>query len=248
MRRIHFLFIASVVLGAWLATPFVIRWLYPELEEQGQFGDMYGSINALFSGLALGGAIIAIILQSQELKLQREELVNQREELKNQRQEMERNNELFKKQNEILQKQFDAAVAVQEAAETKARIARLPQFVHLRNTPAPRTVSIDYRNDGAVAYDLQFSLELPECGFKVLSQPMPRLEAGRTISIVFGFPRPNIGLHEIKFAFLITFTTALDETIRYCYDIDGLQGGKKPKKRKDDRNGTPPIPPLETPP
>lgn len=35
---------------------------------------MFGSINALFSGLAFSGVIIAIFLQSQELELQREEL------------------------------------------------------------------------------------------------------------------------------------------------------------------------------
>ena len=43
-------------------------------EGAGQFGDSFGAINALFSGLALGGVIVAIWLQSRELELQREEM------------------------------------------------------------------------------------------------------------------------------------------------------------------------------
>ena len=42
--------------------------------DSGVFGDMFGVANALFSGLALGGVVLAIILQNSELRLQREEL------------------------------------------------------------------------------------------------------------------------------------------------------------------------------
>ncbi len=41
---------------------------------RGQFGDMFGAVNALFSGLAFAGVIIAVILQKNELALQRREL------------------------------------------------------------------------------------------------------------------------------------------------------------------------------
>lgn len=44
--------------------------------------DSYGAINALFSGLALGGVILAIFMQREELQLQREELAATRAELK----------------------------------------------------------------------------------------------------------------------------------------------------------------------
>lgn len=47
---------------------------------QGLFGDMFGASNALFTGLSFVGVIIAILLQSQELKLQRNELQSTREE------------------------------------------------------------------------------------------------------------------------------------------------------------------------
>lgn len=41
---------------------------------RGQFGDMFGAVNALFSGLAFAGVIIAVFLQKDELALQRREL------------------------------------------------------------------------------------------------------------------------------------------------------------------------------
>ncbi len=43
-------------------------------EKHGLFGDMFGGLNALFSGLAFAGVIITIIMQMKELELTREEL------------------------------------------------------------------------------------------------------------------------------------------------------------------------------
>ena len=66
--------------------------------QRGTFGDMFGAVNALFSGLAFAGIIIALILQKEELALQRQELKETREELKGQREQMELQNQFFKKQ------------------------------------------------------------------------------------------------------------------------------------------------------
>jgi hypothetical protein len=49
--------------------------------DAGTFGDSFGLVNSLFSGLAFGGVIIAIYFQTQELKLQRKELILQRKDL-----------------------------------------------------------------------------------------------------------------------------------------------------------------------
>lgn len=43
----------------------------------GEFGDVYGALNTLFSGLAFSGVIISIILQSAELRATRKEMVAQ---------------------------------------------------------------------------------------------------------------------------------------------------------------------------
>ncbi len=66
---------------------------------RGYFGDMFGSINALFSGLAFGGIIIAILLQKQELEHQREELRLTREEIRGQKEQLQAQNETLRKQN-----------------------------------------------------------------------------------------------------------------------------------------------------
>lgn len=48
---------------------------------RGTFGDSFGAVNALFSGLAFGGIIYTILLQRKELTLQRQELAETRVEL-----------------------------------------------------------------------------------------------------------------------------------------------------------------------
>ena len=60
--------------------------------EKGQFGDAFGALNTLFSGLAFAGVIYAIILQKKELALQREELEKTRKEIKGQKQTLQKQN------------------------------------------------------------------------------------------------------------------------------------------------------------
>ena len=69
---------------------------------RGTFGDQFGAVNALFSGLAFTGLIYTIILQRRDLELQRNDLKLQREELALTRQEMEEQTAEFEKQNETL--------------------------------------------------------------------------------------------------------------------------------------------------
>ncbi|WP_300485829.1 hypothetical protein [Flavobacterium sp.] len=51
-------------------------------DELEAFNNMFGGLNTLFSGLALAGIILTILLQKNELTLQRQELVETREELR----------------------------------------------------------------------------------------------------------------------------------------------------------------------
>ncbi|UTW61680.1 putative phage abortive infection protein [bacterium SCSIO 12741] len=70
----------------WVLTPFIIEYT---VISRGTFGDLFGSINALYSGLALAGIILTILLQRLELKNQQEELQLTRKELKLTRQVFE---------------------------------------------------------------------------------------------------------------------------------------------------------------
>ena len=72
--------------------------LFFESEERGQFGDMFGAVNALFSGLAFAGLIITLILQKRELGLQREELDATRQELVRHSQEFDEQNRIMRVQ------------------------------------------------------------------------------------------------------------------------------------------------------
>ncbi|MEM7165842.1 MAG: hypothetical protein AAF581_10280 [Planctomycetota bacterium] len=64
------------LLGLWLW----LGWHVPKDMGGGAWGDQFGAVNALFSGLALGGVVVAILLQSRELSLQRREITLAREE------------------------------------------------------------------------------------------------------------------------------------------------------------------------
>ena len=55
---------------------FVSEW-----SERGTFGDLFGAVNALFSGLAFAVLIYTIILQREEIKENRREIVLNRKEL-----------------------------------------------------------------------------------------------------------------------------------------------------------------------
>lgn len=97
------LFLTLGVASAMIAA---IRWIpriYGAPDSAGEFGDMFGGINALFSGLAFVGVIYAILLQRRELQLQREELGHTRAELRGQKEQLEAQNRT------LLQQTFDNA-------------------------------------------------------------------------------------------------------------------------------------------
>jgi len=72
---------------------------------RGQLGDLFGVVNALFSGLAFAGIIFTIMLQKKELHLTREQLELNRTEMKNSIEEQKRSREEFEQQNITLKAQ-----------------------------------------------------------------------------------------------------------------------------------------------
>lgn len=90
------LFLFIITLGIWVLGSFYIdkniisQSINVSNEEaRGLFGDKFGAINALFSGLAFAGIIFTIVLQRKELSLQRKELEDTRNVLKNQNETLE---------------------------------------------------------------------------------------------------------------------------------------------------------------
>lgn len=106
-----FLWLATAVLCLWFGTPFVMAKLVPDAAMRGPTGDLYGSVNALFSGLAFAGLLGTLWLQREQLALQRDELRLQREELKAQRKEMAASRAELASQVAVQRSQFKASCA-----------------------------------------------------------------------------------------------------------------------------------------
>ena len=89
-----------IILSVGVIGLFALSWWWlstiGDSEKQGQFGDQFGAVNALFSGLAFAGLIFTIILQKKELALQREELTDTKEELRGQKEQLKIQNKTLK--------------------------------------------------------------------------------------------------------------------------------------------------------
>ena len=97
--------LAKIVIILWLVA-WIVALLYKDTwTERGQLGDMFGAVNALFSGLAFAGIIYTILLQRVELKAQRKELRLNMEELRLSREELQLTREELKGQKEEMQAQ-----------------------------------------------------------------------------------------------------------------------------------------------
>lgn len=103
--------IALGVIALWAGTGFLLydaTLETPIWGERGTFGDMFGSINALFSGLAFAGLFFTVLLQRQELQLQRHELKLQREEIQENRKELAGQREQLEAQSKtFIQQRFE---------------------------------------------------------------------------------------------------------------------------------------------
>ncbi|HAB16603.1 MAG TPA: hypothetical protein PLX89_11895 [Verrucomicrobiota bacterium] len=78
---------------------------------RGQFGDMFGGLNALFSGLAFAGVVYALLLQRRDLQQQHDGLQLQRE--------------AFEEQVKL----------AAETASLQALVAQLEQWQRMQNAP-----------------------------------------------------------------------------------------------------------------
>ena len=90
---------ALAIIATLVFAAILIPKYYPPPSGSGEFGDMFGVVNALFSGLAFLGVIIAILLQKKELTLQREELEQTRGELAGQREQLALQSTTLRKQS-----------------------------------------------------------------------------------------------------------------------------------------------------
>lgn len=100
-----FIWAGCVICGVWLASFVVIYLCIDEWDVRGQFGDLFGSVNALFSGLAFAGLVITIIQQRHDLQLQRQAINQSKKDVNQQNETMkiERFENTFFKMLEVQQ-------------------------------------------------------------------------------------------------------------------------------------------------
>jgi hypothetical protein len=125
--------LVAVVLSLWLGNWLLFLWLLPA-DKRGAFGDQFGAVNALFSGLAFAGIISTILLQRRELALQREQLELQREEMREARLQLA-------EQARVQEGSRRASIAALRVEALKAEISAL-EMESLREHFASRQVFI----------------------------------------------------------------------------------------------------------
>jgi hypothetical protein len=132
-------FVLMVVIGGGLS----IYFIGEEWDTRGQFGDMFGAVNALFSGLAFAILIYTMLLQKKELEYQRQELRDNREEFHR----MANANE---QQLKVMHSSGQSEIS-----------SKQPYFTLSGHNPN----KIELRNENNPAFDLKFML-LDEDGVK----------------------------------------------------------------------------------
>jgi len=87
--------IGIIIITIWIISLLLLGLI---VENGNLIGDSFGAVNALFSGFALAGIILTILMQREELKLQRNELKLTREEMQLTREEFITQNTTLSKQ------------------------------------------------------------------------------------------------------------------------------------------------------
>lgn len=131
------------VIAMWGLSWWGINKFIDEPTNQGTFGDMFGAVNALFSGLAFAGLIVTLLYQKEELKLQREELRETRNELNAQKLEFQEQNKTMKRQrfentffNMLsLQQEIIANLSYEYYASPNIRPHNIPEEIFYKGAP-----------------------------------------------------------------------------------------------------------------
>lgn len=129
-----------LAIGAvWLVVGVIVPLLSFDLPRTaGEFGDMFGGTNALFSGLALGGVVWAIFLQRRDLELQQKELALTREVLKEQAEAQAQSREALAQQVKQLERsaKLSALSVLIEVANGKATDTRIADVYRKKHVNA----------------------------------------------------------------------------------------------------------------
>lgn len=116
MKKKYIAIIASVIFLVWAGSGWAINtWI--NASYRGTFGDMFGAVNALFSGFAFAGLIYTIAVQRQELQSQNKSIDMQTDEMKIQVSAIKMQTEELALQREAIQMQTEELALQRKAIE-----------------------------------------------------------------------------------------------------------------------------------
>ncbi len=102
VKQVSLLLVGGVLLAVLVYGGGLLYLLWPintiTIDQSGVFGDSFGFLTSLFSGLAFAGLIITILMQKDALALQRDELLLTRQEMAGQKEELRVQNETMRTQ------------------------------------------------------------------------------------------------------------------------------------------------------
>lgn len=187
--------VIALYAGYWFAVYREIN----DMSARGQFGDMFGGINALFTALAFAGLIFTAALQRRELELQRLELQATRRELANQSKQLTVQNEVATRQ--LFENTFFQLVRLHHQIVEAIRLPSAPN--HPRE--GRRAFETFYRNLQA-----QFSSWNPTMG--------PELEAIRkAYNTLYQDEQRHFGHYFRNLYHIVRFVDRADPALRSEY-------------------------------
>ena len=145
--------------------------LIDDWNKRGQFGDMFGALNAFFSALALAGVIYAILLQRQDLKLQREELKLQREELKLSREELRLSRAELTEQSKMISAQLSTMQDSLQFEQERESKTSEPFFKRIKEIRMANMIQMQMENHGATVTGVTGKVIEPAEGISFTSEP-----------------------------------------------------------------------------
>jgi hypothetical protein len=133
MTKKHILWTSAGVLLVWALSGYFISMWFGKPDGGGTFGDMFGAINALFSGFAFAGLIYTISVQRQELQEQKKAIEMQTEELSLQRKAIEMQTEELRMQREETARSADQLESQRNLMNLQIAMTTVNELIQSKN-------------------------------------------------------------------------------------------------------------------
>lgn len=138
-------------LASYFLLPLLLVCSNADTQKIGQFGDVFGALNALFSAFAFAVLIFTMFLQRRELALQREELEHTRNEIRGQKEQLQAQN--LTMQRQVFESSFFALLGAYQDIVRMLDVSDLRRATTHRGRDCFKYFYDAFKNeDGAITY------------------------------------------------------------------------------------------------